>query len=207
MMPMGPDGALTSPEDETALLSRLKAGDASAYEHVVRTYGGRLLAVATRILRNREDAKDALQDGMVSAFRAIDGFSGDARLATWLHRIVVNAALMKIRSRKRVAEDPIEDLLPTFHEDGHRVDPGGPWAISGHDEIDRQQRCALVRRCVDRLPDGYRTVVLLRDIEELDTKETAALLGITENAVKIRLHRARQALATLLDPHFQKGEV
>lgn len=194
-------------DDETGLVARLKAGDPSAYELVLRTHGGRLLAVATRILRNPDDAKDALQDGMLSAFRAIDGFSGEARLATWLHRVVVNAALMKIRSRKRVAEDPIDDLLPTFHEDGHRVDPGGPWQLDADDELERQQRRELVRRCIDRLPDSYRTVILLRDIEEMDTKDAAALLGITENAVKIRLHRARQALAALLDPHFKKGEI
>jgi len=195
-----------TPEDAD-LVARLRSGDAAAYEAVVRAHSGRLLAVASRFLRNPEDARDAVQETFLSAFKAIDRFSGEARVSTWLHRIVVNCALMKIRSRKRSPEESIEDLLPTFHEDGHQAHPSGEWPESCHAAVERDQRRALVRRCIDQLPDGHRTVLLLRDIEEMDTQETAALLGVTENAVKIRLHRARQALRTLLDPHFRKGDL
>ena len=188
---------------EDALLAGLRRGDSIAFEQLVRTEGGRMLAVARRILRNDDDAKDAVQDAFVAAFRSIDGFGAGSRISTWLHRIVVNAALMKIRGRKRCPEDPIEPLLPTFDNDGHRVGcETRSWLPSADDEVARRERGELVRRCIDELPASYRTVLLLRDIEDLDTSETAKLLGITENAVKIRLHRARQALRTLLEPHM-----
>ncbi len=189
---------------EAELLAGLRAGDPRAYERLVRTYGGRLLAVARRILPSEEDAHDALQDAFLSAFRAIGSFQEDARVSTWLHRIVVNAALMKLRTRRRRPEESIDDLLPTYLEDGHRENPGPAWKDNTETLLGRQETRTTVRACIDRLPDVYRTVLLLRDIEELDTEETARLLEITPNAVKIRLHRARQALRTLLDPHFRE---
>ena len=196
---------------DTVLLTGLRVGDAAAYETLVRTYSGRLLAVTRRLLRNDEDARDALQDAFVSAFRALHTFEEGSLLSTWLHRIAVNAALMKLRSRRRHPEDSIEDLLPKYTEDGHREDgyKGNPtrhWKEPEH-LLQRQETRALVRECIDRLPETYRIVLLLRDIEELDTEEAAQLIGISPNAVKIRLHRARQALRTLLDPHFREDNV
>src|SRR5688572_25308024 len=99
--------------DEEALLARLRTGDDQAYEQMVHAFGGRMLAVALRILRNEEDARDAVQTAYLSAFRSLKGFEGGCRLSTWLHRIVVNAALMKLRSRRRRPEESIEPLLPT----------------------------------------------------------------------------------------------
>ncbi len=163
-----------------------------------------MLAVARRLLRDEDDARDAVQEAFLAAFRSISQFEGSARLSTWLHRIVVNAALMKLRSRQRKPEEAIEDLLPSFLEDGHRVDHHAPgWPEPVDVLLQRKEVCSLVRRSIDRLPSSYRTVLLCRDIEGLDTGEAAALLGISENAVKIRLHRARQALRTLLDPHLR----
>ena len=191
--------------DESALTGRLRAGDPDAFETLVRAYGGRLLAVSQRILRNEEEARDAVQDGLLSAFRSIARFEGGSLLSTWLHRIVVNASLMRLRSRKRAAEESIEDLLPGFLEDGHQARPATVWKETSETVLQRDETRALVRSCIDRLPEAYRTVLMLRDIEELDTKETARILGITPNAAKVRLHRARQALRTLLDPHLKAG--
>lgn len=193
------------PPDEAVLLHGLRAQDALAFEQLVRLYCTRLLAVARRILRHEEDAQEAIQDAFLSAFKGIAGFDGTARLSTWLHRITLNAALMKLRSRQRHAEQPIDFLLPAFLEDGHQADPAAPWQESAAQLLERQETCELVRGCIDRLPDTYRTVLLLRDIEELDTEETARLLGVNPGVVKTRLHRARQALRTLLDPHFRGG--
>jgi len=193
--------------DETALLMGLRTGDEAAFEKLVRAYSGRLLAVSQRFLRNEEDARDAVQDAFISAFRSIRGFAGEARISTWLHRIVVNNSLMKLRSRRRTSEEPIEDLLPSYQEDGHRADhPCREWKETADTLIERRQTRDLVRRCIDRLPETYRTVLLLRDIEELDTEETARALNVSANAVKIRLHRARQALRELLDPHLRGAE-
>ena len=114
-------------EGESALLERLRAGEAAAFERLVREQGGRMLAVARRFLREDEDARDAVQDAFLSAFRSLDSFEGQAKLSTWLHRIVVNAALMKLRARKRRPEESIEELLPRFLEDGHQAEPATPW--------------------------------------------------------------------------------
>lgn len=188
--------------DEAALLVRLQAGDATAYEALVRTYGGRMLSVARRLLRNDHDAHDALQDAFVSAFRAIGEFQGHAQLGTWLHRIAVNAALMKLRTRQRQPECSIEDMMPAFEADGHRRNVRPAWTASSEQILERAELRALVRRKIDELPQDYRNVLLLRDIEGLDTDAAAQALGIRPGAVKTRLHRARMALRELLDVEF-----
>jgi RNA polymerase sigma-70 factor (ECF subfamily) len=186
--------------EEADLVAALRNNDAVAYEALVRQHLPRLLVVTRRILGNKDDARDAVQDAFVSAFKGIASFDGDSRLATWLHRIAVNAALMKLRSRRRRPEQSIESLLPRFLDDGHQADPPAPWADNAHDLLARRETREQVRAAIDRLPESYRTVLLLRDIEELDTEETARLLGVNDGVVKTRLHRARQALRTLLDP-------
>lgn len=184
--------------DDNALLQQLRAGDDRAYELLVRTYGGRLLAVARTFLRNEDDARDAVQDAFISAFKAIPRFQGDAQLGTWLHRIVVNAALMKLRRRRRKPEESIEPLLPTFLDDGHHAVDQAEWAAQADKLLESKQSALMVRAAIAQLPEGHRTVLILRDIEERSTEEVALELGVTANAVKIRLHRARQALGTLL---------
>src|SRR5690606_7222125 len=124
----------------------------------------------------------ALQETFLMAFRGMEGFSGQARLETWLHRIAVNAALMRIRSRARRPEDSIEDLLPQFDETGHQRN-ATRWRPA-IEESERAEVCSLVRQAIDTLPESYRTVLLLRDIDDLGTEEAASVLGITPNAVK-----------------------
>ena len=195
---LDPEGAA-----EAALLAGLRAGSDDAYEALVRTNSARLLTVARRILATEEDARDALQEAFISAFKALPRFAGQARLSTWLHRIVVNTALMKLRSRKRRPEEPIDALLPGYKDDGHQAVEPVEWGDGADVLLERAETRAFVRAQIDNLPDNYRTVLLLRDIEEMSTPETADALGITENAVKIRLHRARQALRALLDQRLR----
>ena len=200
-------GGLSLPEAE--LVEALKRGEAAAYEQLVRDHTGRLLAVARRVLGNDEDARDALQEALLNAVRSIRGFQGECRLSTWLHRIVVNACLMKLRAQKRRPEEPIDDLLPRFIADGpfegvHAAHPP-EWRLDAEALLARRQTRELIRGCVERLPESYRIVIVLRDFEELETAEVARMLDCTEGAVKVRLHRARQALRGLLDPHFREG--
>ena len=189
--------AMTTVDDQT-LLAGLRAGDQQAFETLVRVYGGRMLAVARRFVRNDEDARDIVQSAYLSAFRAVGQFEGHCLVGTWLHRIVVNTALMTLRSRRRKPESSIEDLLPAFQEDGHHVEQFSDWSTPADELIQRAQMRTLVRACIEELPDNYRDVLMLRDIEELSTDEAARMLAITPTAVKVRLHRARQALSTLL---------
>jgi RNA polymerase sigma-70 factor, ECF subfamily len=189
----------TGNENERQLLAQLRAGENDAFELVVQRYGGRMLATARRFLNNEHDAQDAVQEAFASAFRALDKFNGDAMLSTWLHRIVVNAALVHLRSKRRRSEQPIEKLLPRFDQDGEWIDDQVACTDATETILERRDSREMVRRCIERLPEKYRSVLLLRDIEELDTDEAALSLSVTANTVKVRLHRARQALKTLLE--------
>jgi RNA polymerase sigma-70 factor (ECF subfamily) len=190
--------------NESLVLEGLRRGDDDAFELVFRRYGARMLATARRLLNNDEDARDAVQEAMLSAFKAVGRFEGGAQIGTWLHRIVVNAALMRLRTRKRTPESSIEDLLPSYEADGHRV-------LQSSDEpfpdeaVERAQLVRLLRECAAELPDGYREVYMLRDVEEQSSEEVALAMGLTPNAVKIRLHRARQALMTLVQKRMAVG--
>ena len=190
---------------ESSLLARLRAGDDAAYTQLVRETTPRLLATARRMLNDDDAARDVLQNAFASAWRALPRFHGESKLSTWLHRIVVNAALMHLRAKKRRPEEPIESLLPSFNDDGGWLE--APESLDAPDaSIDRERTRALVQRCIAQLPESHRTAIILRDIEELDTEQAAQALGITPEATKMRLHRARQALRTLLVRELKRDE-
>jgi RNA polymerase sigma-70 factor (ECF subfamily) len=185
--------------NERQLLALLRAGDDDAFEDVVNRYGGRMLATARRFLNNEHDAQDAVQEAFTSAFRALDGFNGDSMLSTWLHRIVVNAALVQLRSKRRRGERTIDELLPRFDRDGNWLDDSANWTDARETTLECRDSREMVRRCIEKLPASYRSVLLLRDIEEMDTEEAARVMAVTATTVKVRLHRARQALKTLIE--------
>ena len=186
-------------DEESALVQRALANDQAAFTTIVTAFGPQMMAVARRLLRCDSDCQDALQDAFISAFKSLPRFEASARLATWLHRITVNACLMKLRSTTAKKETPIDELLPTFDWRGHHTQKIPP-VTSPEARLEQSETRTMVRAAIDQLPDAYRTVLILRDIEELDTTETARLLETTENNIKTRLHRARQALRTLLEP-------
>jgi RNA polymerase sigma-70 factor (ECF subfamily) len=187
--------------DEPVLLARLRAGDESAFEQLVRSTMGRLLAAARRLLRNEEEARDAVQSAFIRAFQSLSRFRQESRLSTWLHRILVNECLMRLRSRVR--EEPLdESLLPEFVEDGHQARDTIDWSDSAEKAMERSETSALVSASIDQLPEIYRTVLILRDVDELSADEVAELLGLSKNVIKVRLHRARQMLRTLLERRF-----
>lgn len=194
-------------ESESEFVARLRSGDEAAFEMLLREYTGRLLCVARRMLGREEDAQDAVQETFLNAFRALDSFDGRSQLATWLHQITINACLMRLRTRRRKPERPIEEFLPRFLADGHQTRSSIMWKPEPASGIESQETQALIRACIDQLPESYRVVLMLRDIEDIDTEAAAEILGMTEAAVKTRLHRARQALRGLLDPYFVKGSL
>jgi RNA polymerase sigma-70 factor (ECF subfamily) len=182
---------------DAALLARLRAGDDAAFAELVRETSPRLLGTARRMIGDDDAARDVLQNAFTSAWRALPTFHGESKLSTWLHRILINAALMHLRARRRRPEESLEALLPRFDDDGLWIET--PEAFPAPDALgDRERLRTLVRRCVAQLPDAHREILVLRDFEELDTEEAATLLGIRPDAAKMRLHRARQALRALL---------
>jgi RNA polymerase sigma-70 factor (ECF subfamily) len=178
----------SSCDGEAELVARLRMGDDDAYDELFRVHGRAMHAVARRFLGDTDDAAEAVQEALVSAFRAMGRFQGTSRLRTWLHRIVVNACFMKLRARKRNRCVPLEDGLPA--------------PTNQLDTANRAEAANRVRASINRLPEAYRTVIRLRDLEGLDTEETATMLGTSTGVIKTRLHRARHALRTLLEPEF-----
>jgi len=188
-----------SPQGEAALVAQVKAGDQVACNRLVTLFGPQMMAVARRFMRCDDDCNDALQDAFISAFKALDRFEADSRLSTWLHRITVNSCLMKLRRDSMRRETSIEEMLPHMDRRDRRTDRF-PAMNDSSTEVESEEMCGVVRRAIDRLPDGDRRVLLLRDIEEMDTAATANMLEMTEHNVKRRLHRARQTLHALLEP-------
>ena len=204
---MSPAAEQVEHDPDAEIIAGMRAGDARAFEQMVRAHVGPLRAVALRLLKHEDDAADAVQEAFLNAFRNFDKFRGDAKLATWLHRIVVNAALGRLRKRKREASRgeviEIGELLPRFRDNGYPIHFHQPWTQTTEELASRAETRDQVRQMIDKLPDNYRTVLILRDIEELSTAETARLLELAPGTVKVRLHRARQALRNLLEHEFE----
>ncbi len=199
MVPYIPDDPVAA---EAEILAGIRRGDDAAFNLLVRWHCGRMYAVAKRILRDDAEAQDATQEAFTMAYKAIARFDGRSKLSTWLHRITVNAALMRLRKTKRLREVSIEDTQPKFDDTGHRRDVGPAWKQTAQDEALATERAGKVHEAIAQLPDSYREVIMLRDIQQLDTDQTAEALGIKSGAVKTRLHRARLALRELLDPYM-----
>ena len=186
---------------DTELLECLRTGEERCFETLVRNVGPQVLAIAKRYLRSDAEAADCFQDTFLAVFQGIGKFEQRSSLRTWVRRITINQCLMRIRKQVRRREESIEHLLPSFDEKGHRIDTTGTSQSSTIGEsLDASKIKAIVREKINELPDDYRLVLLLRDIDGYTTKETAAILRIQNNAVKTRLHRARTALKSLLTP-------
>jgi len=173
------------PQDE--LVAHLKEGHGDSYERLLALHGPYLLRLARSILPNEQEAADAVQEAFLAIFQKVAHFRGDAQLRTWLHRVVVNVCLMSLRRRRRKTEVPVEFLEGCF--------ASGPSAL---DELERRHIRRRVRAAVDRLPESYRAVLDLCYFEEMEVDHVTHRLGISGNAVRVRLCRARRELRRLL---------
>jgi len=184
--------------DGATALDRLRAGDRTAFEALMRTHNRRLFRVARGILRDDAEAEEALQDAYLTAFQALPGFRGEASLSTWLVRIVVNAALGRLRrARRDRVVVPYADGMEDADGDALNALPD-PAAIPPEDVVMRSELRALLERRIDALPLAFRTVFIMREIEEMTVEETAAALDIPPGTVRTRLFRARALLRTAL---------
>jgi RNA polymerase sigma-70 factor (ECF subfamily) len=186
-------------DDEPLLVAAAKGGDQAAFGELVQRYERKIFRLASNITQNREDAEDVLQDAFLKAYTHLDSFQGDSRFYTWLVRIAVNEALMRLRKRRPgqiSLDEPVEagdDLLAREIED---------WGPSPEQRFARVQMNEILTDAVEKLDPEYRIVFVLRDVEELSTEETAELLGLSIPAVKSRLLRARLRLRQKLHRAF-----
>ena len=191
-------------DDEAVLVAAAKAGDVGAFEELVGRYERKIFRLAQNITQNREDAEDVMQDAFLKSFAHLGDFHGDSRFYTWLVRITVNEALMKLRKRRPgqiSLDDPVEtedDLMPREIED---------WGPTPEQRFALTELQEILTEALGGLEPGFRFVFQLRDIEELSTEETAQLLGLSVAAVKSRLLRARLKLRQKLNKYFQRGEI
>ena len=180
------------------LAERVGAGDASAFRTIMQRNNGRLYRVARSVLKNDSDAEDAVQDAYLKAYAKLGEFRGDAALSTWLTRIVLNEALMRVRQGRRTAE-----IAKSFEHETQSAEivrfPGMAQSLDPEKEAASRQVRSLIERAVDALPVDFRMVFVMRCVEEMSVEETAAQLAIPEATVKTRLHRARLALRRALD--------
>lgn len=182
------------------LAEALGAAGPGDQERVVREALARMARVAERYVGDRDDSLDCAQEALILAIRKFDQFEGRARVTSWLHRIAVNCALGHLRRQGSREEVAIEDLLPTFDSAGFLDNGFQVNDLSAHELLERDDARRQVMSAIRSLPDNHRTVLLMRDIEEMSYREIAEALSLKENAVKVRLHRARSALRQLLAP-------
>ena len=189
---MRDDGALTDEE----VVARVRSGDQPLFEIVMRRYNQRLFRAARAILRDDADAEDAVQQAYIAAYRHLDQFAGTARFATWLTRIAIREALGRLRTRKRRGEVEFDaEAGETMTMMKQNPDD------SPEDHAQQRELGGILESAVDALPEIYRVVFMMREVEQLSTQETADVLELSEEAVKVRLHRAR---AMLRDGLFAK---
>ena len=185
-------------ETELMLVEQLRGGDAAALEQLMECYAARVYRLVHGITRNLADAEEVVQDVFLSLFRKIDAFERRSALGTWIYRIATNAALNKRRGKRSEVEVSLEEHLPKFREDGHREGDRAfllaDWSQTPEEELLSREGRATLSRAIDGLPEHYRAVLVLRDVEGLSNEEAAEILDESVASVKSRLHRARMAL-------------
>ncbi len=192
--------------DDRTLLDKAVAGDAGALEALMTRHAGRVYRLAYGITRNPADAEEVVQDVFLTVVRKGGSFEGQATLATWMYRVTMNAALNRRRGKRRELEVSLEEHLPTYTEDGHRAGDRSDllvdWSSTPEEWVLSGESRRVLENAIDSLPDHYRAVLVLRDVEELSNEEVASIVGDSLASVKSRLHRARMALREQLTRHF-----
>jgi RNA polymerase sigma-70 factor (ECF subfamily) len=194
---------------DVELIGRLRAQDQSALEALMERYSARLYRVAFGITRSHVEAEEVVQDAFLALYRKIETFEGRAALGTWLYRVAANAALIKRRGKRVELEVSLEDHLPTFLADGHREGDRAwvlaDWSETPESELLSGEARRILEEALAELPEHYRALLVLRDVEELSNEEVAEVLGESVSSVKSRLHRARMALREMLTRRLGPG--
>ena len=186
---------------DVALVARAKDGDTAAFEQLVRQYERQIFRIAQHITQNREDAEDIVQDAFLKAYQKLEQFQGNSKFYTWLVRIAVNESLMRLRKRRTAKTVSIDEDIET--EEGSMPRDLADWGPDPEQMYGQSELAEILRKTIQGLPPGFRTVFVLRDVENLSTEETAETLGLSVPAVKSRLLRARLQLRERLSRYFK----
>ena len=195
-------GAPEEVHPDVALVERARGGDVHAFETLVKQYDRQVFRIAQHITQNREDAQDVVQDAFLKAYEKLDQFQGNSKFYTWLVRIAVNEALMRLRKRRTGKMVSIDEDVQT--EEGSVPRDLAEWRPTPEQEYNQAELADILRKTINGLPPGFRVVFVLRDVEGLSTEETANALGLSAPAVKSRLLRARLQLRERLSRYFRK---
>jgi RNA polymerase sigma-70 factor (ECF subfamily) len=188
--------------DEAAVVAQAREGDARAFSELVRRYEGKIFRLAQHITQNREDAEDVLQETFMKAYEHLDHFQGNSKFYTWIVRIAVNQALMKLRRRKTDRSVSLDETIDTGEDTVVREIAA--WDEDAEERYSREELGQILDTAVQSLDPPYRSVFQLRDIDELSTEETADALSLSVPAVKSRLLRARLQLREKLTRYFKR---
>ena len=191
--------------DETNSAGSQENDASAAFEKLVRENIGWMLSLANGLLRDAAKAEDVVQSAFANIHKGLETFENRASIKTWMHRIVVNEALMALRKSNRLKEQPLDELTPEFDANGCRVLSEVVTWNTPETELTSQQTLAIVRHEINSLPEAYRLVLLLRDIEGIPTTDVAEVLDLSTANVRVRLHRARAALKKRLEPLILRG--
>ena len=188
--------------DETTLVAQSREGDTAAFGELVRRYEGKIFRLAQHVTQNREDAQDVLQETFMKSYEHLDQFQGNSKFYTWIVRIAVNQALMKLRRRKTDKSVSLDENIDTGEDT--MVREIAAWDEDPEQRFSRDELGGILDTAVQSLEPPYRSVFVLRDIDELSTEETAEALGLSVPAVKSRLLRARLQLREKLTRYFKR---
>jgi RNA polymerase sigma-70 factor (ECF subfamily) len=197
--------AMSSPieiDDEAAIVAQARLGDAKAFTELLRRYEGKIFRLAQHITQNREDAEDVLQEAFLKAYEHLDQFQGQSKFYTWIVRIAVNQALMKLRKRKSDRSVSLDETIDTGEDTVAREIAA--WDENPEQQYSREEINEILSSAIDGLAPIYRAVFVLRDVDDLSTEETAEALELSVPAVKSRLLRARLQLRDKLTRYFKR---
>ena len=189
-------------DDDLELVERSLDGEYEAFETLVRRYQEKAYRLAWGMVKDDSDAADVVQDAFLNIYRKLDSFNADAAFSSWMYRIVVNTALMRLRKKKRRSEVALDDLGPSFLESGHHAGTVSEWRVRADEAAENKELRQKIVEAIDELEPMYQTVFLLRETEGLSLKEIADVLDLSVPAVKSRLHRARLYLRATLEPYL-----
>src|SRR6202158_1842300 len=192
----------TMETNEAGLIARIVAGEKELFHELIRPYERMVYLTLFSVVKNETEAEDGAQETVISAYRHLASFRGDAKFSTWLTTMAINEGRKRLRKAKGAAEESIEEEVEV-HEGDYSPAPLTDWREIPLEALERKELREALRVAVAELPDIYRQVFTLRDLEELNVEETAQALGITTGTVKVRLHRARMLLQKRLVPFLK----